>query len=325
MGKLACLLLTVLLWLFTGPAWAADPARVHFIDVGQADAIYISLPGHNDILIDGGNAADGQLVVSYLKSQNVDDIELIIATHPHEDHIGGLPAVLDAFLVEKIIDSGKTLTTDVYKTYAAKVRAQGAHHEADNYQEFIFNGITLKILTGNGNWSDTNDYSTVCLLDTGDIEFLFTGDAGKSAETFLRGNINSEILKVGHHGSQTSSSIDFLNSVKPEVAVISVGSNNSNGHPSAKTIRKLEDMGAIIYRTDIHGTITVESDGTTYSVTTEKAVLRKEAIKEAALPAIAWWIPGMRTDIGLLTAEGFRFAATVPVIFYRALLFLCTS
>ncbi|KUG05283.1 hypothetical protein ASZ90_017356 [hydrocarbon metagenome] len=243
---------------------------VHFIDVGQADAIYIELPDNNDILIDAGNRADGPLVVNYLKTQGVDDIELLIATHPHEDHIGGLPDVLDAFVVESILDSGYAATTNIYKEYSSKAQAEGCTWVSDNCQTYSWGAITLQILTGNQTWgSNTNDYSVVCRLDTGDIEFMFTGDAETAVEDILTGTLEAEILKVGHHGSTSSSSLAFLNKVDPEVAVISVGEGNTYGHPHEETLGNLENIGASIYRTDLNGTIVVRTNGSTYTVSTD--------------------------------------------------------
>ncbi len=125
------------------PAPATSETFVHFIDVGQADAIYIELPNHNDILIDGGNKADGSLVVNYLKNLGVDDIELLIATHPHEDHIGGLPAVLDTFKVESILDSGYSASTAIYNQYSSKAQAEGCTWVSDNYQTYTWGAATL--------------------------------------------------------------------------------------------------------------------------------------------------------------------------------------
>jgi len=253
------------------PPPAAAEIYVHFIDVGQADAIYIELPDNNDILIDAGNRADGPLVVNYLKDQGVDDIELLIATHPHEDHIGGLPNVLDAFVVESILDSGYTATTNIYKEYSSKSQAEACTWASDNYQTYTWGTVTLQILTGNQSWgSNTNDYSVVCRLDTGDIEFLFTGDAETAVENILTGTLEAEILKVGHHGSTSSSSLAFLNKVDPEVAIICVGTGNTYGHPHQETLTNLQNVGAKIYRTDLNGTIVVKTDGKTYSVSTQK-------------------------------------------------------
>lgn len=267
------------------PPPAAAEIYVHFIDVGQADSIYVQLPNHNDILIDGGNAEDGQLVVDYLKAKGVDDIELMIATHPHEDHIGGLPAVLDAFVVEKVIDSGKLHTTNIFKTYLTKVKAEGAIYEQDNYQSLAWGNVSLQILTSTEAWEELNDYSVVCRLDTGNIEFLFTGDAGTSVENILTGDISAEILKVGHHGSTSSSSASFLSRVNPQVAIISVGTGNTYGHPTAQTLSRLQATGTTIYRTDLNGNIVVTTDGNTYSVATDTNLQVPAAVVPITQPA----------------------------------------
>ncbi|NLX01353.1 MAG: MBL fold metallo-hydrolase [Syntrophomonadaceae bacterium] len=258
--------------------------KVHFIDVGQADSIYIQLPDNNDVLIDGGNAADGSTVVNYLRSQNVDDIELLIATHPHEDHIGGLPAVLNAFVVEQIIDSGKAASTKTYSNYAAAAQAEGCHWEEDMGQTFTWGNNTLQILTGQESWKNVNDYSVISRLDCGDIEFLFAGDAETPAELNLKGDISAEIIKGGHHGSNSSTSPGFLSRVNPEVAVISVGAGNTYGHPAAETLDKLQAAGVKVYRTDLNGNIIVTTDGKTYSVTTQKTSASTPIVQPAGTP-----------------------------------------
>lgn len=250
------------------PSTDTSQVKIHFIDVGQADCVYIQLPNHNDILIDGGNVADGPTIVNYLKAQGVDDIELMIATHPHEDHIGGLPDVLNAFKVEEILDSGGTATTKIYKTYSADAKAEGCTWAQDNHQTFNWGSTKLEILTGNDTWTDVNNYSVVTRLDVGKIHFLFDGDAEEPAETALQGDISAQILKIGHHGSTSSTSPSFLTRVKPKTAIISVGSGNSYGHPATETIMKLQNIGAKIYRTDLNGSIVVTTDGITYSVST---------------------------------------------------------
>lgn len=249
----------------------SEQIKVHFIDVGQADSIYIQLPNNNDILIDGGNVADGPTVVNYLKKQGVDDIELMVATHPHEDHIGGLPDVLNAFQVEKVIDSGKSATSKIYNTYEAAVKAEGCAYEQDNYQTYTWGNTALQIYTGNETWDDINDYSVVCRLDTGDIEFLFTGDAETPVEAILKGDISAEVLKVGHHGSTSSTSAGFLSRIDPEIAIISVGADNTYGHPAPETVSRLQAAGLKVYRTDLNGNIIVSTDGKTYSVIPERS------------------------------------------------------
>lgn len=252
--------------------------KVHFIDVGQADAIYIELPDNNDILIDAGNEADGPLVIDYLKKQDVDDIELLIATHPHEDHIGGIPAVLNVFEVEKIVDSGYVADSQIYREYKAAVQNEGAVYQEDNRRTYNFGGISLQVLTGPDTWEDTNDYSVVCRLDTGDIEFLFTGDAEGPVEAVLPGNLEAEILKVGHHGSSTSSTAAFINKVSPEVAIICVGADNSYGHPADETVQRLQNAGAKVYRTDLNGNIVVTTNGSSYEVQTQKASIMPQPV-----------------------------------------------
>ena len=244
----------------------ATEIKVHFIDVGQADAIYIELPDNNDILIDGGNVADGPLVVNYLKAQGVDDIELMIATHPYEDHIGGLPYVLNEFVVKEILDSGKTEASSVFEAFSYAANAEDCPWVSGSFQTYSFGNVTLKILTGSTAWNNANDYPVVCLLDTGNVEFLFTGDVEGSAESILPGDISAKILKVGHHGSNSSTTDSFLARVNPEVAIISVGAGNSYGHPSNEVLTRLHSAGAEIYRTDEQGTIIVTTNGNTYSI-----------------------------------------------------------
>ncbi len=248
----------------------AEMVKVHFIDVGQADAIYIDLPSETDILIDAGNKEDGPQVVNYLKNQGVDDIELLIATHPHEDHIGGIPAVLDAFKIEKIIDSGRQADTNTFILYQEKVKAENAIWNSNNKQSFSFGPNSLKILTAVGSWEEINDSSVVCRLDTGDIEFLFDGDAQESREKSLTGELSAEFLKVGNHGSDTSTTDQLLSKVKPEIAVISVGAGNPYGNPSREILDRLKDAGVKIYRADLNGTIVVSTDGKTFSIITIK-------------------------------------------------------
>lgn len=281
---ICCLLAAI--WVISGKRPVQQPAppapasnttglssqeiRVHFIDVGQADSLYIQIPEHIDILVDAGNVQDGPTVVNYLKEQGVADLDLLIATHPHEDHIGGIPDVLKAFPVKEIIDSGKTSSSKTYKNYAAQAQAEGCRWEQDAYQSFTWGGTSLQILTSDDRWQEVNDYSVVLRLDCGEIEFLLAGDAEKEAEGLLPGDISADILKVGHHGGATSSSPAFLGRVKPIVAIISVGSPNTYGHPAPDTLKRLQIIGPQIYRTDLSGNIVVSTNGFEYSVKTAR-------------------------------------------------------
>ncbi|MEW6226593.1 MAG: stalk domain-containing protein [Bacillota bacterium] len=241
--------------------------KVHFIDVGQGDSVYIQLPDRNDVLIDAGDNNKGSVVVSNLKSQGVDDIELLIASHPHADHIGGLDDVLAAFRVEAVVDDGMSADTATYWDYLAAVWAEGCpYQKATPGQSWEFGSCTLKVLGPVRGHGDVNNNSVVCLLDCGDVEFLFTGDAEAEAEADLIGKpIAAEILKVSHHGSRTSTSQAFLDAVRPEVAVICVGAGNRYGHPHQETLDKLGAARVKVYRTDLNGTVIITTDGRTYT------------------------------------------------------------
>ena len=246
-------------------------ATVHFIDVGQGDAIYISLPSKIDILIDGGSKAKAKEVVSYLKAVGMDDIDLLIATNPQEEHIGALSEIINSFKVDRVIDCGKETDTYEYKNYTMGLRSQpSAMREQANNQTIIFGGVTLQVLGPVDKADDNlNNNSVVVKLDTGDIEFLFTGDAEYSEEISLA-NTEAEILKVSCHGSGTASGDSFLAGVKPEMALISVGPNDKQ-YPSSGAIKRLQAAGASVYRTDINGTVVVSTDGKEYSVKTLKS------------------------------------------------------
>jgi len=236
--------------------------NVHFINVGQADCIFIDY-GDYDILIDAGNNNDGASVVDYLKKLNTDDIEILVATHPHEDHIGGLDDVLAAFKVENIIDSGKTATTNAYKDYWSAVQNEKSNYQADKDLTFnISDQITFKVIETGDSFSNINNYSVITVLNYNNIEFLFTGDMESEAElAVLNKFFDIEVLKVGHHGSRSSTSQQFLNKVSPEYAVISCGKNNSYGHPHVETLQKLKDANVKTFRTDEQGTIIATTDG----------------------------------------------------------------
>lgn len=234
--------------------------QVHFIDVGQGDAVYIQLPDHNDILIDAGDEAAGPIVVQYLKNRGVDDLELLVATHPHADHIGGIPAVLAAFSVERVVDSGCTVSSGAYEAYRQACQ-KAAKWEQDDHQYIQYGNVALQILTGSKDWNDVNDYSVVCFLDTGLVDFLLTGDVGPLAQEDIRGNVQATILKSAHHGSADSNTAAFLNRVHPKAAIISLQSGNPYGYPHRETLQELSNLGTQVYRTDQKGTIVVTTDG----------------------------------------------------------------
>lgn len=247
--------------------------RVHFIDVGQGDSIYIQAPNQYDILIDAGNNADGPTVVSYLKTQGVDDIEIMVATHAHEDHMGGLDDVLKAFVVEQIIDSGEKATTKTYKDYWAAVQAEKANYREDNNLDFnLGDNILFYVIETGDQYSNTNNNSVLTKLDYHNVEFLFTGDMEADVESLiLAKDIQADILKVGHHGSRSSTSDDFLKKVNPAAAVISVEEGNSYGHPHQETMDRLAAFGIDTYMTTV-GDIICTTDGNKYTFNTAPAI-----------------------------------------------------
>ena len=243
-----------------------DNLEVHFIDVGQADSILIK-KGMDFMLIDGGNNADGELVVDYLKEQNVDKLKYVIGTHPHEDHIGGLDNVIDNFDVEKVIMPNAIATTRTFEDLLDSISNKELKITKPKVgDKYSLNGATFTILAPNQEkYDDLNNYSVVVKLTYGENSFLFTGDAEKLSESeMLKANkplLKSDVLKVGHHGSATSTSKDFFEAVNPKFAVICVGEGNDYNHPHKKVVDRLTDKGIKIYRTDFNGTIILISDG----------------------------------------------------------------
>lgn len=240
---------------------------VHFIDVGQGDAILLDL-GDTEVLIDGGEKSPG--VVSYIDDYVDGPLEVMVATHPHTDHIGGLIAVLDAFEVDEIWLNDDTTTSQTYSQFMSAVNSEGAEVFTAGRGDTIQAGnLTFNVLNPANLSGTINNNSIVLSLSYGQVDFLFTGDAEQEAEASMlaEGIVpDVEILKVGHHGSRTASSIQFLQAAEPECAIYMAGQGNSYGHPHQETITSLCEVGAEIYGTDIHGTVIVTTDGVTYSV-----------------------------------------------------------
>ncbi|MGG3624542.1 ComEC/Rec2 family competence protein [Bacillus gobiensis] len=251
---------------------------VHYIDIGQGDAIYIKTPKGDDIIIDAGNKAKGDDVVKYLKKQKVDDIEVMIATHPDADHVGGLDEVLSAYRVENIYAPKVSHTTQAYKDFLQAVkREKKTIKTAKNGVALAIKDKSIKTKfigpVKDYSKSDLNNWSAVVHIQYNKNSFLFTGDAElKSEKDMLSKKLLSkvDVLKVGHHGSKDSSSKDFLNKVKPTYAVISVGKGNRYKHPTSETLNRLKAVKAKVYRTDKNGTVKVTSSGTKISVSPAK-------------------------------------------------------
>ena len=254
------------------PTAVTGKLQVHFIDVGQGDSILIDL-GTTEVLIDAGEKSPG--VTDYLKKYVDGDLEVMVATHPHSDHIGGLLKVLDEFTVDNIWVNGDEATSKTYTDFMAAANDEGAQvHEARRGDTIVAGALTFKVLNPiDPLFDNTNDNSIVLSLSYGSIDFLFTGDAEIDAEaSMISAGVLSDIdiLKVGHHCSRTASSAAFLNITKPEVAVYMAGVGNTYGHPHQESLTALKNIGATIYGTDKSGTIVISTDGTSYTIQTEK-------------------------------------------------------
>ena len=260
----------------TTPSDGQDAAfQMHFIDVGQALSVLVECDGQF-MLYDGGNVDDGSLVVSYLQSQGVEQLEYVFCSHAHEDHVGGLAAVMAKFPAGHAYSPVTEGSTKCFKDFVKYTQQQGLQLEVPSVGTvWPLGSATVTLLGPVTQYSETNNTSLVLRIDYGVTSFLLTGDMENTAETDLvnsGANLKADVLQVGHHGSSTSTSYLFLNAVLPEMGVISCGTGNKYGHPHEETLSILRDAKVDVYRTDLQGTITIGSDGQNFTVGTERFV-----------------------------------------------------
>ncbi|MFB0919832.1 MAG: MBL fold metallo-hydrolase, partial [Oscillospiraceae bacterium] len=242
---------------------------VHFLDVGQGDAEFIELPDGKTMLIDAGESEYGDTVVNYIKGLGYKKVDYLVATHPHADHIGGMTKVVQSFAIGAVYMPNTTTTTQTYSSLLTAIKSAGLTITAAKagVNMFSANGLTADIIAPVGtSYDDLNNYSAVIKLSYKNNSFLFMGDAEELSENEITANVKADVLKVGHHGSNSSTGQDFLSKVAPKYAVISVGTGNDYGHPAQITLDKLSAIGAAIYRTDKDGTVIFKSDGTNITV-----------------------------------------------------------
>lgn len=256
---------------------------VRFLNVGQGDSVLLACNGAA-MLLDGGSVSEGQFLVSRLNRLGVQTLNYVVNTHPDEDHCGGLAGVLAKYPAEHVYASVTEHTTKAFSNVVKYAEQQDKQIEVPEAGDsWGLGDATVTVIGPVAQYDDTNNGSLVLRVDYGETSFLFTGDMEKQAEADLLAsgaNVRADVLKVGHHGSVTSTSDSFLAAVQPSIAVISAGEGNDYGHPHKETMQKLEAYPLTIYRTDTQGEIIVKSDAMTLTVTTDPT--SREAADETA-------------------------------------------
>lgn len=250
-----------------------DLLKVHYLDVGQGDSIFIELPNNETMLIDAAESYQSENIINYLKNLNYQKIDYVIGTHPHTDHIGGLKDIINTFEIGKIYMPKVVSTTKTYESLLMAIKDKNLKINTAKAGTSIIDTDTLKIsilAPNNSTYTELNNYSVVTKITYGTTKFLFMGDAEKLSENEIKEDVTADVIKIGHHGSNTSSSINFIKKVNAKYGIISVGLNNKYNLPKEETVTNWENSGTKIYLTSINGTITAISDGTNIKIESEK-------------------------------------------------------
>lgn len=267
-----CLLLVFIFGVAAGTSLALETMQVFYFDVDQAEAVLLKGPGFT-ILIDAGDKGRND-VVPHLQRLDVETIDLLILTHPHADHIGQAAKVLQKFQVAEVWMSGYEHTTRLFEEVLDAILASEADYFEPRRGDVVeFGDLRLEVLNPDTIGKDLHDANIVVRAVYGDVAFLFTGDAEKKTEKKVMASslpVNVQILQLGHHGSRTSTSLEFLRAVRPSVAIYSAGINNMYGHPHSEVVNRLRIRDIPLYGTDVHGTIIVSTDGVDYYIEVER-------------------------------------------------------
>lgn len=243
--------------------------EVHFLDVGQGDAIFVQLPDGGSLLVDAGPPEAGSKVVGYLKQLGVATIDIVVATHPHADHIGGMAGVIRNFPIGKFYSAPVVHTTATFESMLTALEKANLKVTPARAGQVLWEASEGKarVLAPRGNfYEDLNNFSVVLKLTVGSVSFLLTGDAELLSEKEMMEageDLEAQILKVAHHGSSSSTGAGFLARTRPKIAAISAGRGNEYGHPHQEILDRLSTAGVAVLRTDVHGTIRIRTDGKT--------------------------------------------------------------
>lgn len=237
--------------------------KVHYIDVGQGDSIFIELPNKKTMLIDAGESSKGKIVSNYISNLGYNKIDYIVGTHPHADHIGGLTYIINHLDIGKIYMPKMLSTSKTYETLLENILEKELKITTASAGVNIVSeeNLNINIIAPNKEYNDLNNSSAVVKIIYGNIKFLFMGDAETKSENDITSDVSADVIKIGHHGSNTSSGQSFVNRVNPKYAIIMVGQNNQYKHPNQSIIDRWINSGAKVYRTDINGNIIVLSNG----------------------------------------------------------------
>ncbi|MEE1106335.1 MAG: ComEC/Rec2 family competence protein, partial [Ruminococcus sp.] len=244
---------------------------VHFLDVGQGDSIFIELPNGKTMLVDAGENYHGQGIIDYVQTIGYQKLDYVVATHPHEDHIGSMPYIVRNFEIGSIYMPDVTANTATFESLLKAIKAKGLRVKNGRTGVHIIKDgeLTADIIAPDKpDESNLNNSSIVLLLTFGNVSYLLTGDAETKELNAIRADMHATVLKAGHHGSKTSTTQTLLKKISPSVTVISCGKNNDYGHPHAEVLKMLKSVNSSVYRTDRDQTVIVATDGSSLTVST---------------------------------------------------------